>query len=68
MHLIKRKLLATDSSQVTLRTGGTCFNVYVREAGIHFEIVPEDGLAMKSELEIAWNKIRHMRRYYAKDS
>jgi len=23
MHLIKRKLLATDSSQVTLRTGGT---------------------------------------------
>jgi hypothetical protein len=35
----------------------------VREAGLNLEIPPGEGLAMKAELEIPWNKIRHMRRY-----
>ncbi|KAK3700155.1 hypothetical protein QZH41_009868 [Actinostola sp. cb2023] len=35
---------------------------FVQEAGLSIEIPPEEGLAMKSELGIPWNKIRHIRR------
>lgn len=35
----------------------------LREAGVHAEITPEDGIAMKTDLGIPWNKIRHIRRF-----
>jgi len=35
----------------------------VSEAGLSIEIPPDEGLAMKSELGIPWNKIRNMRRF-----
>lgn len=34
----------------------------IREAGLRLEIPPGEGLAMKSELGIPWNKLRHIRR------
>ena len=31
----------------------------LREAGITLEVTAEDGIAMKTELGVTWNKIRH---------
>lgn len=35
----------------------------IKEAGLALDIPPDEGLAMKTELGLPWNKIRHLRRY-----
>ena len=35
----------------------------LKEAGITPEISPGQGLAMKAELMLPWNKMRHLQRY-----
>ena len=36
----------------------------LKSAGITIDIPPEQGLAMKADLAIPWNKLRIIRRYY----
>lgn len=38
-------------------------SIIIQEAGMSIDIPPEQGLAMKTELGLPWNKIRHLRRY-----
>lgn len=45
------------------RFGSDERQMIIREAGLTIEVKPEQGLAMKTELGIPWNKIRHLRRY-----
>lgn len=45
------------------RLGSDERQMIIREAGLTIEVKPEQGLAMKTELGIPWNKIRHLRRY-----
>ena len=36
----------------------------LKSAGVTIDIPPEQGLAMKADLAIPWNKLRIIRRYY----
>ena len=38
----------------------------IMEAGIRVEVGADDGVAMKSDLGIPWNKMRHIRRFVHK--
>jgi hypothetical protein len=40
--------------------------ILMKEANFTISIPPEQGLAMKADLNIPWNKLRIMRRYYTK--
>ena len=51
--ILKRELLALDKSDR---------NKLLREVGMTIDIPPEQGLAMKADLAIPWNKLRVIRR------
>lgn len=51
--ILKRELLALDKNDR---------NKLLRDVGMTIDIPPEQGLAMKADLAIPWNKLRVIRR------
>ena len=52
--ILKRELLALSKDDR---------NQLLRDSGMTIDIPPEQGLAMKADLAISWNKLRVIRRY-----
>ena len=52
--ILRRELLALDRDKR---------NQLLRDAGMTIDIPPEQGLAMKADLAIPWNKLRVIRRH-----